>query len=175
MNKTNIKLFFGRRSSDVETGRCVFNKQMVNNIHFVNILDDNSQTEEAVVGSLQKVFVTQQLVLGHIGESREHLLSLGMQFEMSKEDFRCEVGIASSQTPGIADETDLLGAQSRTVYSGHFFIERSVSGHNGVNVIERLLPSGFSLCGESTFLFSSFEEQTSRFLLIHKNDLTPIE
>ena len=98
-----IKLLLGRGSGDVETSGCVFDEQMVNQIHLVNVLDHDSEAEEAVVGGLEEVLVAQQLGSGHIGKAGEHLLGLGIEFKVSEEDLGCEISIAASQTPGVAN------------------------------------------------------------------------
>ena len=59
-----IKLLLGRGSGDVETSGCVFDEQMVNQIHLVNVLDHDSEAEEAVVGGLEEILVAQQLAVG---------------------------------------------------------------------------------------------------------------
>ena len=159
-----IELLLGRRSGSVETSRSVFDEQMVNQIHLINVLDHDSEAEEAVVNGLEEVLVAQQLGGGHIGKAGEHLLGLGMEFKVSEEDLGREIGIATSQTPGVANERLLSGGES-LLDAFHIIVERSVGSHDSVDVIESLFPGGFSLGGQSAFLFSGFQEQASSFLL----------
>ena len=81
-----------------------------------------------------------------------------------EEDFGGDVGVATSQIPRVADETLLFVGQRRGLNAGHVGVERSVASHDGVHVIEGLLPGGFGGTVHRHFLFGSLQEQTRRFL-----------
>ena len=79
-----IELLLGRRVLNVKAGRGELLEQRVNQRHIVNVLDEESEAEEAVVSGLEEELVVHQLVLGNASETREHSLSLGVELEVSK-------------------------------------------------------------------------------------------